>query len=192
MDEAVLKLGQWEMPDAERAFYPPRDHRIATLAGLSKLMAEVTRESLQQKGYVVGDGGDLENTALRKEFKTLAFWKAGAQTDAQGRIHVEFPAPDSLTEYRLVAIGGSAASQFGGGSSTFKISKPLLCEPALPRFARYGDEVILRAVVRQTAVPTGKITVKCEGDGVELQDATPQTQEAPNGEPRVAMRPPTC
>ena len=50
-----------------------------------------------------------------------------------------------------MAIGGTDASQFGGGSATFKVSKPLLCEPALPRFVRVGDELQLRAVVRQSA-----------------------------------------
>lgn len=186
VDEAVLRLGEWKLPDGLKAFFPENPHTVSTLAALTRFVEQIKRQSLEQKGYVVGGGGEpLGNVALRKEFKTLAFWQPGLVTDASGKIHFEFPAPDNLTEYRLVAIGQTDANQFGGGSATFQVSKPLLCEPALPRFVRVGDELRLRAVVRQSGAPGGKVTVRCQTEGLELLDPAPVTQEAAKDQPTV-------
>ena len=145
---------------------------------------------LTQKGFVIGDGGDETAGSaknVRKEFRTLAFWQPDAKTDANGIARFEFTAPDNLTSYRVFAVGQTKSHQFGGDAeATVAVSKPLLVEAALPRFFRDGDEVELRAVVRQKAVDSAKITARCVVDGsCQLIDAAPLTQTAARDTPVV-------
>src|SRR2546426_8511656 len=89
-------------------------------------------------------------------------------------------APDNLTTYRIVAVGQTKANQFGGDATqTVKISKPLLIDPALPRFLRDGDEVELRAVVRENFADADEVTARCITDAnLKLLGADSVTQSA--------------
>src|SRR4029078_5765388 len=81
---------------------------------------------------------------------------------AEGKVAFEFAAPDNLTTYRIGAVGQTKANQFGGDATqTVKVSKPLLIDPALPRFLRDGDEVELRAVARENFATNDEITFRC-------------------------------
>src|SRR4029453_7538942 len=139
--------------------------------------------SLTQKGFVIGDGGEeaISNVKnVRKEFRTLAFWQGSLKTAADGRVKFEFVAPDNLTTYRVVAVGQTKGNQFGGDATqTVKISKPLLIDLALPRFLRDGDEVELRAVVRQNFADSDGVTTRCVTDAnVKLLGGDVATQSA--------------
>ncbi len=151
VDDAVLQLGQWTLPDILSAFYPANSYSITNYESLDRYIDQISTKEGFQKGFVIGDGGEegAQNvTNVRKEFRTLAFWQASLKTDADGKVTFDFEAPDNLTSYRLVAIGQTRDGRFGGDASqTVKITKPLLIDPALPRFLRDGDEVELRAVV---------------------------------------------
>ena len=184
VDDAVLKLGEWQLPDIVSLFYPERPFGVRTFNALDHYVDSIRAGDLTEKGFVIGDGGDEQfgNVSLvRKEFQTLAFWKTGLKTDAQGKATFEFKAPDNLTSYRVVAVGQTADSQFGGSSDReVKVSKRLIVEPALPRFAREGDEIELRAVVRQNYDDSDEVVVRCVTDsGFEL------LQEA--GEPEATQ-----
>ncbi len=102
------------------------------------------------------------------------------KTDDEGRASFEFTAPDSLTTYRVVAVGETRESQFGGdASTTLKISKPLLVDASLPRFLRDRDEVELRAVVRQNFADSDEVHMQCLTDAnCELAEAAESTQTA--------------
>ncbi|MCX7868881.1 MAG: hypothetical protein N2322_02920, partial [Terrimicrobiaceae bacterium] len=76
-------------------------------------------------------------------------------------------AADDMTRYRFIAVAQTRDSRFGAGDALVEVSKPLMVEPALPRFLRAGDEVQLRAVVRQDeeAPSRGEMTLLVEGSG---------------------------
>ena len=77
--------------------------------------------------------------------------QAALKTDNDGNASFEFTAPDNLTTYRVVAVGGTKESRFGGDAgTTLKVFKPVLVQAALPRFLRDGDDIELRAVVHQS------------------------------------------
>jgi uncharacterized protein YfaS (alpha-2-macroglobulin family) len=65
-------------------------------------------------------------------------------------------APDNLTRYRIMAVAAHGVDRFGSGESAFKINKPLMIEPAVPRFARLGDEFLVKAVVHNTTPNAGQ------------------------------------
>ena len=148
VDDAILELGEWKPPEVGAAMRPPRRHGVATFLALNEFVNGISPKSLFQKGYTVGGGGEDEGRFVRKDFKALALWQSGVKTDAQGRAKFQFVAPDNLTRFRLVAVGQTRANQFGVGTQTVEVAKPLIAEPSLPRFLREGDEVDLRVVTR--------------------------------------------
>src|SRR5262249_36787568 len=141
---------------------------VRSYQSLERYIEEIKLPSLTQKGFIIGDGGEegIGNvTNVRKEFKTLAFWKGSLKTGRDGKAKFDFAAPDNLTTYRIVAVGQTKANQFGGdASSTVQVSKPLLINPALPRFLRNGDEVELRISVQQNFADSEEVEVRCVTD----------------------------
>ncbi len=108
VDDAVLQLGDWHLPDLVASFYSQREFGVRSFESLASYEEAIPRRSLTQKGFVIGDGGE-ENignvTSVRREFRTLAFWQGRLKTDDQGSASFEFTAPDNLTTYRVVAVG---------------------------------------------------------------------------------------
>ena len=130
----------------------------------------------QNKGFLVGGGGLAR---IRQNFVALAFWNAGLITDAAGRVNFEFTAPDNLTRYRLVAVVHTARSQFGNAEAAVRINKPLIVEPALPRFANVGHRLLARAVVSNRTDAAGEVEVSLTLDAQAKLDA--------NGAPAAAL-----
>jgi uncharacterized protein YfaS (alpha-2-macroglobulin family) len=190
VDDAVLTLGDWKLPNLGEKFYPKNPFSVRTYQALHGYIENLAKLSLTQKGFTIGDGGEeaVSNVKnVRKEFRTLAYWQASLKTGSDGKVAFEFIAPDNLTTYRIVAIGQTKANQFGGDATqTVKISKPLLIDLALPRFLRDGDEVELRAVVRQNFADSDGITARCVTDAnVKLLAGDVTTQSAHRDAPTV-------
>ncbi|MDQ2867503.1 MAG: MG2 domain-containing protein [Verrucomicrobiota bacterium] len=190
VDDAVLQLGDWRLPDLLATFYRPNPFSVRTYEALANYVEDISKLSLTEKGFVIGDGGDEVSASVknvRKEFRTLAFWNGSLRTDATGQVAFDFIAPDNLTAYRIVAVGETKAHQFGGDASkTVAITKPLLIEPALPRFLRDGDTVELRAVARENVADTMPVAVRCvPGDGLQLTSADTISQTLQRDTPAV-------
>jgi alpha-2-macroglobulin len=190
VDDAVLTLGDWKLPNIGARFYPRNVFAVRTYEALHGYIENLAKLSLTQKGFVIGDGGEeaISNVKnVRKEFRTLAFWQGSLKTGADGKVTFEFVAPDNLTTYRIVAVGQTKANQFGGDATqTVKISKPLLIDLALPRFLREGDEVELRAVVRQNFAASDGVTTRCVTDAnVKLLGGDVTTESAQRDAPTV-------
>ena len=175
VDEGVLSLTGYKTPDPLTFFNQRRRLAVQTSLTLPTLLKEDADESdFANKGYLIGDGkgGPSLLDGLRKNFLACAFWNATLRTDAQGHVHAEFTAPDSLTRYRVIAIAATKQNQFGTGESAVEINKPIMMEASLPRFGNLGDKLVLRAVLHNTTDLAG------EAD-VELQlDSTAKAAEA--------------
>jgi uncharacterized protein YfaS (alpha-2-macroglobulin family) len=190
VDDAVLTLGDWKLPQIGAKFYPTNPFSVRTYEALHGFIDDLAKLSLTQKGFTIGDGGEevIANTkSVRKEFRTLAYWQGSLKTGADGKVTFEFIAPDNLTTYRIVIVGQTKANQFGGDATqTVKISKPLLIDPALPRFLRDGDEVELRAVARENFTDKDEITLRCVTDAnLKLLGDAGATQSAHRDAPSV-------
>jgi alpha-2-macroglobulin len=163
VDEGILHLTAYELPDLHGFFYATRPLGVQTSISLPNLLPENPEElHFENKGYL-GGGGGMDR--MRKNFLACAYWNAAMTTDNQGKVTARFTAPDSLTRYRTFAVAHTVNSHFGGGQSVFQVSKPLLIEPALPAFANITDHLIARGLVQnQTATP-GEVVVTLELDG---------------------------
>jgi uncharacterized protein YfaS (alpha-2-macroglobulin family) len=167
VDEGVLSLTDYKTPDPLAFFNQRRTLGVQTNLTLPTLLKEDTEESdFANKGYLIGDGkgGPPLLNGLRKNFLACAFWNATLHTDAQGHVHAEFTAPDSLTRYRVIAIAASKQNQFGTGESAFEINKPVMVEASLPHFANLGDKLILRGVLHNTTDLAGEADVELQLD----------------------------
>ena len=145
VDEAVLALGRWELPDFFEEFFPAREWQVVTHPGLGSLWntEKFFDVSHSQKGFILGDAGLMVNSAVfRKDFKPLAFWNGSLTTDANGEAPFSFKAPDALTSYRVVAVAQNGAEQFGHHETQLQLARAA-SEPSLPEFLR-RNEVLFR------------------------------------------------
>ncbi len=176
VDDSVLELGNWILPDLLPTFYPTRGYNVATYQALDGYVSAISEKSLTQKGFIIGGGGkdDFGNTDfVRKDFRPRILWLPSVTTDADGRATFETEAPDNLTRFRLIALSQTQANQFGSNSTTFTVTKDLLIEPALPRFLREGDRINLRAAVRQKALPIDQLDIEVTTSNLLLLPAEP-------------------
>ena len=148
VDEAVLRLTGYQVPDPIESMFP---HHSLSVALGEPLMQLVRRQRFGEKGEVQpGGGGGAEASAdsVRNKFLTTIEWRT-VLTDSSGKARVELTLPDNLTTFRILAVAATEGDRFGSGQSSIQVSLPLLVLPALPRFARVGDEfeagVILHA-----------------------------------------------
>lgn len=184
VDEAILRLGLWEMPALAREFYPMREFRVATYRALLDHFERFEEKDVVEKGFVIGgggmprarmaaDGAEAATQSIRKNFVPLAFWKTGLRTNAQGEVAFEFKAPDNLTSFRVIALAQTLDSRFGESSANFTVAKRFQIEPALPRFARRGDLLELRAVARQSYLDQAEAVIRClPSEGLEFVNHT--------------------
>jgi uncharacterized protein YfaS (alpha-2-macroglobulin family) len=157
VDEGILHLTDYDLPDPHGFFYATHPLGVQTSISLPNLLAENPEElRFENKGYL-GGGGGMDH--LRKNFLACAYWNAALTTDSQGKAIARFAAPDSLTRYRTFAVAHTANSQFGGGQSVFQVSKPLVIEPALPAFANITDRLVARGLVQNQTATAGQVIV---------------------------------
>jgi alpha-2-macroglobulin len=189
VDDSILTLGGWRLPQLLADFFPARSFAVVTYSALKAYVDKIAPSWLTMKGFVAGDAGAQEFgnvTFARKEFKPLILWRPSVRTDANGIARFECQAPDNLTRFRVVAVGQTRSNQFGSGDATFAVSKKLLIEPALPRFLREGDEIELRAVARQKVSESERLLVRCKtGGSLELMGDSEQEIIAKRDSPAV-------
>ena len=168
VDEGVLSLMKHETPDPSAYFHAELPLAIDSFTSFDNLLSEeAAARDRGNKGFVVGGGDGDENgpnVNLRKNFIVTPLWLASGTTDAQGSLTASVTAPDNLTRYRIMAVAAHGVDRFGHGESAFKINKPLMIEPAVPRFARLGDEFLVKAVVHNTTPNAGAVEVTLELD----------------------------
>src|SRR5690606_27126708 len=116
-----------------RSVYVPKALQVFTTDNRQRI---VSRRALVPKGGDAGGAGGSAAGAgtLRRDFRVLAFWVGSTITGADGRASLEVTLPESLTTYRIMAVGADKASRFGWGESEIRISKPVTLQPAFPRF----------------------------------------------------------
>ncbi len=180
VDEAVLSLAPEGPLDPLSAFIT-RNARGTTLRD--------TRNSLVGKLFEQeepgGDGDEEESKAMsgkrivRKNFQTVPFYQATVQVPASGRLTVEVPLSDDLTNFRVRAVVASGGQRFGFKQQTLKVRLPVLVQPQLPRFVRQGDQFwggAVGRVVEGNGGP-GAVSIQLSGpaearpfsQGVDLQ-----------------------
>jgi uncharacterized protein YfaS (alpha-2-macroglobulin family) len=167
-DEGVLSLTGFETPDPLEFFSKLLRLDVSTGLTIEKLLREgddaLAQGLFENKGYLVGGFGKGVESGVRRRFLGTAYWAASLRSDTEGKVRANFKVPDGLTRYRLMAVAQTKRDQFGHAEGGFEINKPLMLEPAVPRFANVGDQIVLRAVVHNTTEEEGVASVKLQLD----------------------------
>lgn len=185
VDDGVLALTGYQRPDPLRVFREPIALAVRTGLTLDSLMPENPTElSFTNKGYLIGGGGQGgPGLKFREDFPGTICWMPDLRTGADGKLHVEFPAPDALTRYRLVAVAHEGVSRFGSAESTITISKPLMLLTGLGSFANIGDTLVARVLVRKQSGSDAKVRLRLGvSDGIQILAHPPATIDIPNEE----------
>jgi uncharacterized protein YfaS (alpha-2-macroglobulin family) len=183
VDEAVLRLTDYQTPDPIASIFPERPLSVRTGEPLLHL---VRKRSYGEKGEEEGGGGAEENdgSGFRSNFKTTAFYKPDVLTAANGTATVRFKLPDNLTGFRVMAVAVAADDRFGSGERALRVSKPLLALPALPRFARVGDQFEAGVVVHAHGSGGGEVTVTAQVENATLNGPAERRVDVEEGRPR--------
>lgn len=209
VDEAVLALTDYEVPDLLPAFLPNGgagarvfdDYHAVIMpyapVGEDPWMSESWGYG---RGYGSGMGGRASHAAsvrggvatttpaARERFETTPVFLADLAVDAKGEARVKATLPDNLTTFRIFAVAsarlvdGTSPGRFGVGDARTTVTTPFLVRAATPRQLRPGDTAEVRAIVQNYGADDGVARVE-----LALHD-DPKTP----GQDLVAMSPKTA
>ena len=182
-DEGVLSLTGFNTPDPLTFFSKLLRLDVTTGLTIEKLLREgsdaIAEGLFENKGYLVGGFGKGGDGGVRRNFLGTAYWAASLRSDAEGKVHAGFVVPDGLTRYRIMAVVQTKRDQFGNAEGAFEINKPVMLEPAMPRFANVGDTMVLRAVVHNTTEQAGEVKVRIQLDATAAAAESERTVSLP-------------
>jgi alpha-2-macroglobulin len=177
VDEGVLSLVGYRVPDPLQTFTEPRPLRTATLEARSSLARSgllAFAELLGLEKGAAGGGGGEGAIGARRDFRQTAYYNASLVTAADGTASVSFRLPDTLTTFRVMGVATSQEDRYGHGQSTLTTSKPLMARPALPRLLRAGDTLQASLIVSAKDFGPAEADVSLKATGVTLSGPSSQ------------------
>ena len=174
VDKAVLSLAEERGPTGLQAFWFERGLGVLTGSSLS-VSIDRSNDVISEPSAGGKGGGGLDDPRLRQDFRNTAFWVGQLVTDGDGKASVDVPMPDNLTTWRMDVCAVSGDILVGEGTNELVSTQPLLLRPSLPRFLRVGDEVTLRALVRNATKQAQNVEVTLAADGVDVDGTLTQT-----------------
>ncbi|MBN2537838.1 hypothetical protein JXB37_06135, partial [candidate division WOR-3 bacterium] len=179
VDLGVLKLIGYRTPDPFSVFYAPRPLSVATAELRLHVIGQrnygekgeaAASDGLEESGRMAGGrNGESYEFAYRQKFLETARWLPAVRTGSDGRARVGFRLPDNLTTWQVMAVAATT-DRFGSGEARFRVNKPLLVLPSLPRFVRPGDEFSAGVMVHNRGEERLAVRVRARvSGGVELR-----------------------
>jgi uncharacterized protein YfaS (alpha-2-macroglobulin family) len=195
VDVGVLNLIGFKTPDPFSDFYSHKPLAVNTSDSRPFVLEQLT---FGEKGDDVAGGlGEalkagfapaLSEIELRGDFRFTAYWNPSLETDEEGKANVTFLLPDNLTSFRVMAVAQTRDSRFGRSESLFKVTKPLLLQASLPRFARMGDAFSGGVVIHNQTAQESEIVLECKATGILLtDDKNARRISLPPGESREVL-----
>jgi len=209
VDEAVLSLTNYEVPDLLPKFIPGRDARIADQDEFSAILFPYVatndpwltpmlssrsgfgRGMCSLSGSSRGFGGLGVSPSARQRFETTPLFLGDVAVDESGEAVLHAQLPDNLTTFRITAVAsarlvdGQSPGRFGKGDTRLRVSQPFLVRAALPRLLHVGDQAELAALINNLAGPSGQANVSLS---IHQDDAHPVLQiQGPHTRQRSLM-----
>ena len=184
VDRGVIDLIGYHVPDPLAHFYNERLFLSGVRGGDSRslLLDPVTYETENifggeealEKSTLVQESAEMDmmramNTAaagagpqVRSNFDPTAVFAPALVTGADGTITHSFTLPDSLTEYRLTAVGMLGTTHFALEEGELSVNNPVSVRDVLPRRLREQDVSDLGVVVSNLDGQAHEVTVTLE------------------------------
>ena len=118
----------------------------------------------------------------RTNLKETAFFFPNLETDADGKVSFTFTVPDALTGWKFLMVAHDNALRGAiFRNKEIVTTKPLMCEPNAPRFAREGDDFFFAVKVTNTedAPQSGVVELKMEELEPATQSSNPPILQSP-------------
>ncbi len=161
--------------------YPERDRAGAGppgAAGTPTMAASPTQGS--------PDDEEPSTASPRREFPDTAYWASSLETGPDGTVQVTLNLPDTLTTWKALARAVTRTTQAGQGSAELLVTKAIIADPALPRFAVQGDTFALDVLARNYTAGELEGSVAIDTPGLTQLDPGAQTLALPVGQTRFA------
>ncbi len=84
-----------------------------------------------------------EKIEIRSDFRETAWFATHLETDENGEASINFTLPESVTEWKFMALAHTSKGASGEVSDVFTAKKKLMIEPFSTRFLKVGDTVHL-------------------------------------------------
>lgn len=168
-DRGVLDLINYHVPNPLDFFYSDYSFPLAVKGGDSRalLLDPVTYEAKALRG---GDSGfakmSMEDAAAnglqeRSNFNPTAVFLPELKTDENGKVTCRFKLPDTLTTYRVTAVG-AAGDFLAFQESEIAVQNPVNIQEVLPRRMRERDTSELGVLISNLDSAAHEITVGLE------------------------------
>lgn len=123
---------------------------------------------LDRKSQITSPNGEANvseptmTPRLRHVFDETAYWASSLETDKVGRANFNFKLPDSLTTWKLHAVGSTLDGRLTEIDRTFKTFQPFFVDLDAPQVLTVGDEISLPVNLRNYTLRalTVPVTVK--------------------------------
>ncbi|MBN1637847.1 MAG: hypothetical protein JW866_02695, partial [Ignavibacteriales bacterium] len=134
--------------DMEEAPPPPPPTMTEKTETMKKLNGDET--SGKKNGETVEqqpETGDYSGVQVRTNLNETAFFYPHLETDAEGKIIINFTIPEALTRWKFLSFAHTKDLKYGMLSGETVTQKDLMVFPNPPRFFRENDEIIFTAKV---------------------------------------------
>lgn len=163
VDEMVYLLQPELAPDIHDFFYHPRRNNVRTTSSLNFITYDM---SLPYEGKASGERRFNERGVKvlerpRREDKDTALWAPNVQTDANGKAHLSFIMPDSLSRWRITVRAVTPQGVVGQKQDYVRSELPFYLKWTGPTQFRQGDEprVELVAFNNQPEATSAEVTL---------------------------------
>ena len=160
-------------------------HGTGGLSGRTR----VTRRVIRLESLAI-EGRDVPPVIeLRTRFATTPLFAGLLTTGADGVARTTLELPDNLTRYRLIALAANAGDCFGSADAAVTVRKPLLLQPALPRFVYPGDRFEASVTVHNETGHDADVTIMARCAGARIDGSDRRTVRLGAGEKRELLFP---
>ncbi len=134
-----------------------------------------------------GFGGGTSSTPsveVRKNFRDSVFWSTSLRTNESGVASTEVTLPDNLTSWKIRTWVVQDRTRAGQGEGAFQVRRPLVLQPATPRFFVEGDRPTLSAMVinNTDTARTAEVFLKPDENRLKLRSKKIQTVKIPGND----------
>ncbi|MBZ5711403.1 Ig-like domain-containing alpha-2-macroglobulin family protein [Nannocystis pusilla] len=186
VDEAVLALTDYEVPDLLPSFLPGGDVGTSSYDDYRAVLWPYTPVPDDPwlsgswgygRGYGLGSGHGGRSASLktgqasvvppaRERFETTPVFLADLAADAKGEARVKARLPENLTTFRIFALASArladktSPGRFGVGDARTTVTTPFIVRAATPRQLRPGDAAEVAAIVQNFTDVAGRAAVE--------------------------------
>ena len=176
VDEAVLKLTEFDSPAPEKYYYGKRQLGVE----LRDLYGRLIDARANAVGVLRSGGDSFAKRSVAglpdKSSRVVALFSGIVRLDADGAARIPFDIPDFQGQLRLMAVAFSA-HKVGSARASMTVRDPVVTTVSLPRFLAPGDAARLGVTINNLEGAAGDYHLTLSASGA-AQFTTPASRTA--------------